>query len=227
MKTIACVYWQGVFRGRENVYTPEWVLALKNNIELFYRPDSYRFVCLTNVPEQLPFCETIELTDNLPGWWSKLELFKPNQFEGRVLYLDLDTFILQSPDSLFNETGTFTICGADGFGSGYDKEGLYVIKKYQSSVMVWDANTTNDIYTEFDYELRVNEQHLRGDQEWLALARPNASLFPEDWVDKYRNWRGKELPKNMKVMLAMAPGCPNKNADIVKENKELGKIWKP
>ena len=30
MNVVACLYWSGVFKNRENVYTTEWVYILRN-----------------------------------------------------------------------------------------------------------------------------------------------------------------------------------------------------
>ncbi len=50
----------------------------------------HQFVCLTDV-EGLP-CATIALTHDWPGWWAKMELFRPDIY-GDILYFDLDTVI--------------------------------------------------------------------------------------------------------------------------------------
>lgn len=81
MITVMCVL------KSSGVYSAEWVAKLKRGIErnLAVKP---RFVCLSDV--DVP-CETIELEHGWPGWWSKLELFKPGVVSGPTLYLDLDT----------------------------------------------------------------------------------------------------------------------------------------
>jgi hypothetical protein len=47
------------------------------------------FVCLSDVPVD---CERVELEHGWPGWWAKMELFRPGL--GDTLYFDLDTVIL-------------------------------------------------------------------------------------------------------------------------------------
>ena len=79
--TVACVLNVGEFRGR--TYSPEWVRKLKRMVERTTK--GVRFVCLSNVPVE--GVETIPLRDNLPGWWAKIELFRPGLFTGRTLYL--------------------------------------------------------------------------------------------------------------------------------------------
>lgn len=87
MTTIACVLKSG------GIYTPEWVYALKRGIAR--HASDYRFVCLTDAAG-LPPVWSVSLAYHWPGWWSKLELFRPGVFEDgeRVLYLDLDTLVV-------------------------------------------------------------------------------------------------------------------------------------
>jgi hypothetical protein len=67
-------------------YRPEHVYALHRQVEK-HIPFAH-FQCLSDVDLT---CDMIPLRHSLPGWWSKLELFKQ---KGPVLYVDLDTMIL-------------------------------------------------------------------------------------------------------------------------------------
>ena len=113
MITVACVYWKGRFRGRERVFNPKWVSILKNMVERNLDVP-HRFVCLSNV--EVP-CERIPLINNWPGYWSKVELFRPNIFKGRVLYLDLDVLVMQNLLPFFEFDSPFALCvkGLVGF----------------------------------------------------------------------------------------------------------------
>ncbi|HWH07182.1 MAG TPA: hypothetical protein VNU47_01500 [Candidatus Paceibacterota bacterium] len=93
MLTVACV-----LNTPSPTYNAEWVRRLQAGVSK-HLSVPHRFVCLTNNPE-IDGIQTKPLTDNLPAWWAKIELFKPGQFEGPVLYLDLDTMICGSIDEL-------------------------------------------------------------------------------------------------------------------------------
>jgi len=84
MITYACVLRSG------GIYTPEWVRKLSRAVG-FHATRPHRFVCLSDV--DVP-CERIELTEGLPGWYAKLELFRPGLFDDPVVYLDLDTLVI-------------------------------------------------------------------------------------------------------------------------------------
>jgi hypothetical protein len=93
MLTVACV-----LRDGGGSYDQNWVLRLKENVAK-HLTVPYKFVCLTNLPD-IKNVETIRLTEAFPGWWSKIELFKPGRFSGPVLYLDLDLMACGNIDQL-------------------------------------------------------------------------------------------------------------------------------
>lgn len=66
----------------------------------------HRFVCLSDVPVD---CERIELKHAWPGWWSKVEVFRPGVVSGPTLYMDLDTVIVGSIDALAELPHDFAI----------------------------------------------------------------------------------------------------------------------
>lgn len=94
-RTVACVLRSG------GVYTAEWVGRLQRAAERFLRP--HRFVCLSDVPAP---CERIPLAHDFPGWWAKVELFRPGLFDGTVLFVDLDTLLLGDCRELWSYAGT-------------------------------------------------------------------------------------------------------------------------
>lgn len=81
--TILCVLKSG------GIYDSSWVGKLQRGVARHLR-SSHRFVCLSDV--DVP-CERIPLKHDWPGWWSKVECFKPGLIQGHSIYLDLDTII--------------------------------------------------------------------------------------------------------------------------------------
>lgn len=62
--------------------------------------------CLSDQPG--PTNIRIPLRCNLPGWWSKMEIFAPwNRLVRPCLYFDLDTFILDDFDDMMRESARF------------------------------------------------------------------------------------------------------------------------
>lgn len=75
-----------------------------------------RVVCLTDLEHLYCASGRVELepmTRGWPGWWSKIELFRPGLFDGPTLYLDLDTIALGDLSSLYHEAFGSPACLQD------------------------------------------------------------------------------------------------------------------
>lgn len=86
--TVACVWKRGGLYDRVD-YVGPLARAVARNLSV-----PHRFVCLTDDKGPLPDgVERIPLRHGWRGFWSKIELYRPDLFTGPVLYLDLDTVI--------------------------------------------------------------------------------------------------------------------------------------
>ena len=170
--TIACVLKSG------GIYGPEHVASLKSNVANHI--GGHRFVCLSDI--DVP-CERIPLKHNWPGWWSKLELFRSELFDGPVLYLDLDTVVTGDLTPLVAENGF--IITTDWWGGGF-----------QSSVMSWNGN--QPFYMMFAPEIHM--QIGGGDQEFLHRTMPKAARYEEGLVVSYKAHCESGLPQNARVV---------------------------
>lgn len=99
MITVACVLRSG---GR---YDAEWVARLQRGVAR-HLSLPHRFVCLSDAPVG---CERIPLETDWPGWWSKIELFRPGLLTGPTLYFDLDTVIVGGLDAIAAHPHQFTM----------------------------------------------------------------------------------------------------------------------
>ncbi|MCC7347678.1 MAG: hypothetical protein IT538_09805 [Variibacter sp.] len=156
--TVACVY-----RSGGKVYSARYVHVLRDmvarNLSL-----PHRFVCLTDDPAVET--ERIPLVTDWPGYWSKLELYRPGLFGGPVLYVDLDTIIHGSIDRLGQMAGEVP------FGCVTDPLGGYM----NSSVMTFSVDCSF-IFQRFG-RLGFYDRHLRPWLRWIfvgvGLGRPFA-----------------------------------------------------
>ena len=178
-------------------------------------PDA-NFACLTNV-------EGIEggvpLKHDWPGWWSKIELFRPDlPIEGRIVYFDLDTLLLPGVDAIANcqEELTFmppsyTLIGTHPSG------GPGIVDYYNSSVISFDKGSGSEIYTEFSEKaMRI----YRGDQDWIGAINPTFHTMPPKWFRKLKNCMSGP-PKGVKVVLCM----PWKNDIAAKRLSWVESLW--
>ena len=120
----------------------------------------YEFVCIKDSP--------------FSGFWAKLSLFEPGRFQGRVLYFDLDVTIKGRLDDLADYAAPFVIV-KDWFQFGFN-----------SSVIAWDADVADHVFTEFDY-VRDAPNFKGGDQSWITHKMPGADKFPKAWVQSFKN----------------------------------------
>jgi hypothetical protein len=121
----------------------------------------YRFVCLTDM--EVPGIETIPLIHGWPGWWSKIELFRPELFGNRsVLYLDLDTVVVGDLEQI-------AIAGQGMTMMHEPRRPRY----FNSSVMQWWRTEMCMLYREFvktpeKYMHRFRSHPRIGDQAFIS-----------------------------------------------------------
>lgn len=198
--TVACVWVRG------NVpFTAEYVTRLRQMVRSRLNRQ-YRFVCLTDRPEELPQVNTIKIDPltGCAGWWNKIQLFSPaNEFQGRVLYLDLDVLIPGSLDEIVDYPANFALVPHAGTFVG--RKGLRVIKAYNSSVMVWNASerSLRQIFTMW----RPHEtKTLWGDQDWIAaILGTRERTMPLEWFPRLSEVKAPPWPSTARVILCKRP----------------------
>ena len=180
--TVACVF------RRSADYTPEYVYRLRDMVARHLHAP-HRFVCLTNEKVDV---ETIPLITKWGRWWHKLELFRPQLFDGPVLYFDLDTVIVSDITDIALAKYDFA-CPTNWKGDS--------TAVMSSAVMAWDGTADNShIFGTFDLSQRARYEkswERWGDQGFIQdhLKRPFESLlvrWPGRLVHTKTNiWKGR------------------------------------
>lgn len=211
MLTVACVWVKG------NVpYGVEYVAKLRGMVGR-HLSQPFRFVCLTDRPELLPANVEgikIALPKGLFGWWAKVELFSSRHgFTGRMLYLDLDTLVVSDLQPIVDYPAPFALVPHAGTFNG--KHGLAVVKRFNSSVMAWDAGTQDHIFNNFDPA--KTPKRLWGDQDLIGEQSPLAAFFPAEWFPRLsesiidatshsgKHWIWNGIPPEARVILCKTP----------------------
>jgi len=164
MLTVACVLSPGPTYNQSHVHRLRQQLIGRIN-------QPFEFVCLDDSP--------------YPGWWAKIDLFKPGRFTGRVLYFDLDVTIISNLDEVA-ECPSFTAV------RDYLNKSLI-----NSSVMVWDAGTLDHVYKKFSLDMA---DKFPGDQEYInSVSIP--SKFPKKWFPSYKHDCKDEIPEGAKAII--------------------------
>jgi hypothetical protein len=195
MLNIMSVYWKGEFRGRDFCEEDVWQLyrSVDKHID---RP--FTFYCLTNqMNANLPG-ERIELKYKLPGWWSKVELFRPDLPKGRTLYLDLDSHVIRNLDPILDFVGDLVMFNTRVPNWKKRKEpGL--VCRYQAATMLFtpNANVMQKVWNKFTSNPKQYMMQFRSEQDMYGAWIPNQPTFPDNWMIKLDNCRGmKEPPEN-------------------------------
>lgn len=195
--TVACVF----VRGHVG-FTPEYVIRLHAMCERAF--PEHRFVCLTDNPDSLPpSIETIRVSPprGMFAWWTKVELFNPMLgLSGRVVYLDLDVLVVGDVRAIVNYPSRFALV-PDGAPNFVPKLGKKCIKKFNSSVMVWDAGEATYLYSEWRPNIADT---LWGDQDWIGHRAPDLDTMPLGWFPRLSEV-GNEWSAEAKVVLCKKP----------------------
>lgn len=118
------------------------------------------------------------------SWWYKLQLFNSDEYQGPMLYFDLDTVIVNNIDWIKNLSTEY-------FWGIRDFKRLWRPTFYgmNSSVMYWDTTKYNHIWLDFmKKNLKGILTEYRGDQDYLTAMISNTELryFA---LDSIKSWR--------------------------------------
>jgi hypothetical protein len=117
--------------------------------------------CLTDKMDMDMPCNKVELRHYWPGWWSKIELFRPDVFEAyeRVIYFDLDTVLVSEINDLAFRPCRFAMV------RGYRKP-----ERRSSTIMVWEGDFSKIYYDMVKKENRVLADPKAWDQRFITAC---------------------------------------------------------
>ena len=147
-------------------YGPEYVRRLQSGISRHLpKHDGHVFTCFTDNPVEGVLCE--ELPEALPGWWSKIGLFKLRE---PLIYFDLDVVI----------TGDLSpLLAWQGFGAIKD----WIFHGFNSSVMCLTGN--ENVWDKF-HGVSIDD-YPQGDQQFISECIPTEGrTFPAEWFPSYK-----------------------------------------
>lgn len=216
--TVACVWVRG------NVpYSSDYVIRLRSMCRKAL--PEHEFVCITDMPAYLPTnlrCISVKKLEGY-GWWSKLELFNPKHEilqRGRVLYLDLDTLVVNKLEPVVNFAPGF--CAVPHAGTFQGKGEKKVVKWCNSSVMSWNGGEHNDLYLDWSPDVT---RRLWGDQDWIGERMRDGKLMPIEWFPRLSQVVSGDVDYYMqeaKVVLCKKP----KNLEAAKMWPWFDKAWR-
>jgi hypothetical protein len=138
------------------------------------------------VPEQYIKHELIDWKIGGPkqSWWYKIQLFNSKNFQGQLLYFDLDIVITRNIDWIWQ-------LKTKHFWAVKDFKHLWrpTAQSINSSIMWWDTTQYDWVWKNFcDLNLTQTVARFRGDQDYLAsvITESNRRYFNTDWVKSWR-----------------------------------------
>jgi len=191
--TVACVLRtpeQDIPEPKKKTYGPTDVLKLKKAFKTFLTID-HDFVCLTD--QTIPETITIPLIGNTPGWWAKIELFRPGLFNGPVLYCDLDMVICNSLDEMVS------LLPNDNFlmlnhGSGI----LYWEGDYSHLWKMYLENYSN-IWKQYSRKPKIGDQGFIFDNVENKKSIFEIPNFNKNWLFTYKG--NTQPPEDSKILI--------------------------
>jgi hypothetical protein len=216
--TVVCLWVQGPYP-----YTADYVRRLSRMVHRnLKRP--FRFVCMTDKPWELEDIETIPIQGlagivprNGEGFWTKVRLFdhKHGLTHGRILYLDLDTLVVSALDPIVDFPAPFALTTdalvEERAHLNTDRFGRALVRRFNSSVMVWNGGTQLGLYDRWTPE---DALRLSTDQDWIAEQAPEAKGMPLAWFPRI-----SQLVKDPQFAETGAPFPPEATVVLTKKPK--------
>lgn len=131
------------------------------------------FLCITDDPTGVE-CKTLPVEEDLPGWWSKLTLFRKRSYGlKRILFLDLDVVITDNIDCFDVKDQEFVII----------KDWNY--ESYNSSAFLLEIGSRRKVWDKFiKNKDRIMKTH-HGDQDWIT-KHAEGVCWPVHWCVSFK-----------------------------------------
>jgi len=204
---VACVF----KKGRD--FREAYVLRLKNMIARHLQIE-HDFVCLTDSTILLESIVSIPLLHKWRGWWSKIELFRPDLFVDKtVLYFDLDVVIVNDITPLALYKHSFSMLRPFNPKRRYGN--------WASGIMAWKGDYSI-VYNEFRRQAPgkvMNVEH--GDQTFISRTIGVTPEFIQDiqpGVYSYKRDCSQRLPADTSIICFHGKPRPH-------EVKGMKKYW--
>ena len=96
-----------------------------------------RHACLSDSALDVPGVRTVRLRHDWPGWWAKMETFRPDVATGRTVLLDLDTLLLDDASALLAGAGVLAM------------HDFFHTDRLSTAIMAFDAGLLSHVYHRF------------------------------------------------------------------------------
>lgn len=164
-------------------YTLEYVKRLVDGLQ-----DNWpggNISVLTDSEAVTDVAPAIPLKYHWPGWWSKMELFRPDVFpDDPIFYLDLDTVIVRRLYDIH--------AGLEHQTQSMMLRDFYKPERMASGVMFLTPPTRRAVWAAWDSPADLMKRHQRGgDQEFLRAsgALDGCEFFQDRWPGQFVSYK--------------------------------------
>lgn len=181
-----------VLRTGGDTYDYRYVNALaqniKNNLTI-----KHNIVVLTNDDSGIDsnlVDDTVGFKHSYQGWWSKIELFRPDLFNSnQVFYVDLDTVITSNIDDMVGYNTVFA-----------GIRDLYHHTYLQTGLMSWNPNYNHQVYENFiTVAPNIMERYSLpscGDARWIRENLYNYEYLPDIFPKRIVSYKAHCISKD-------------------------------
>jgi hypothetical protein len=140
--------------------------------------------------------------DEWPGWWSKVELHRPDLPAGRTLYMDLDSHAIRSLGPILDFEGDLVMFPPK---TNPNKREWGVVHRYQAATMLFTPGSFTWLYRRFEDNAKACMETYRSEQDIMGEWIPDQPTFPDEWlmklgtIEKNRMLREKK-PKDVIIV---------------------------
>lgn len=160
------------------------------------------FLCLTD-DGSIPVVWRVPLRYPWPGWWAKMELFRPDFLPGEpFLFMDLDTVLVGDAAMLLEDTSTSVVLRDlyRGTRQPHAVQSALMLLRPEDRAHVWKAWSEGDVkhHMRKGGDQNFVEPLLRGRVRYFQDVYPQAVVGFKSHV---RGTRGKEPPAGARVVI--------------------------
>lgn len=182
-------------------FDARWVAALARGIR-DHLPPPHRFVCLTDM--DVPGVEAVPLLHAWPGWWSCMELLRPDYTTGRVVSMDLDTLPVGDLSALADYTGEFGMLWALREANRKRGQRISGLLSFRAG----PGTVAAGLYEAFRLTAAESMRRYRGDGEWLDAHVPKGDGLQDHIPGIYSlKWHARHAPPD-DARLVLGHGFP-------------------
>jgi hypothetical protein len=206
-RVVLCMKWG-------SLYPAEYVNVLYSACRKYITGD-FQFVCLTNESEGIRSEVQIHPVPEIGldewhyynGAWPKIAVFLSNLYglEGRALFIDLDTVLLDTIDAMFEVPGSLVAIDNDPWK---EKTGR---PQTMSSIFAFDLGSLGYLVDQIKADRDVLVKRHTIEQAFLHVAVQNISYWPQEWLVSFKY----HLRRPLLVDRFLPPKIPSKPARLL------------